>query len=247
MSREILTRPPIRADLRIPYGPDPSQFFDLWNPRPAPAASLAIMIHGGFWRSRFDLSHASHLCAALAQTGFAVASLEYRRVGETGGGWPVTFEDVVAGFHAASHRAPAAPPVVLGHSAGGHLALLLASEVAGIKGVVALAPVACLDLAYERNLGDGAVADFLGGSPLESPAIYAAADPSCHASAVPRLLVHGRHDDIVPLAISQAFVERRAGDSGRAKLVELPAAGHLDLIDPESTTWPSVLAGLRSF
>ena len=248
MSREILTRTPVSAARRVPYGSDPSQFFDVFEARPAYEGGLAIMIHGGFWRSSFDLLHASHLCAALARTGWNVANLEYRRAGETGGGWPATFEDVTSGYHAVRAAFPAsAPPVVLGHSAGGHLALRLACDGHALRGVAALAPVACLDLAFEMNLGDGAVAAFLGGTPEQRPSVYAAADPSRHPASVHRLLVHGGRDHTVPLAISEAFVERRKGDAGSAKLVKLPDANHLELIDPESTAWPSVLAAARGF
>jgi acetyl esterase/lipase len=86
MSRDITSLPPIAADERVTFGTDPSQFFDGWVPRDAPARGAAIMIHGGFWRARYDLTHASHLCVALAANGIAVVSLEYRRVGD-GGGW----------------------------------------------------------------------------------------------------------------------------------------------------------------
>ena len=127
------------------------------------------MIHGGFWRARYDLTHASHACAALARAGLAVASLEYRRVGDSGGGWPSTFEDVIDGFTAAcAHFDKSARVVLLGHSAGGDLALRLAGGSA-MRGVVALAPVACLDLAYELHLSNDAVAEFLGSGRSKRP------------------------------------------------------------------------------
>ncbi len=244
-----MSRPPIQCDHRVPYGPELSQCFEIWQPRPlGSAAGMVVMIHGGFWRSSFDLTHASHLCAALAKAGIMVANLEYRRTGETGGGWPITFQDVVQGFHAIRHHFDPAPkPVVLGHSAGGHLALRLASETDAIKGVVALAGVSCLDLAWEQNLGNGAVADFLGGTPETIPAVYETADPSKHSCEIRRTLLHGRADDTVPLAISEAFVERRVSDRGTVTLRELPDADHFDLIDPESPAWASVLSAVRSF
>ena len=246
MSREILSRPPIPAAHRIPYGPDASQFFDIFSSKPQ-TSGLAIMIHGGFWRSQFDLTHASHLCSALAAAGLTVASLEYRRVGSTGGGWPVTFQDVVAGFHAIRHHfAEATQPIVLGHSAGGHLALRLASETPAIKAVVALAAVSCLDLADEQNLGNGAVRDFLGGSLQQVPAIYHAADPSHRESAVPFIAIHGDHDDVVPHSFSSTYLARRRRDLPQNKLIELPYADHFDLIDPDSKAWPSVLEAVRS-
>jgi len=236
MPRDILSRPPIAATERVPYGKGACQFYDLFGVRGTGTTPLVIMIHGGFWRSTYDLSHASHLCAALAQTGIAVASLEYRRVGETGGGWPVTFDDVIAGFTAATKGAA---PVVMGHSAGGQLALLVTSRGLSIKGVVALAPVACLELGRDENLGAGAVKDFMGqGS-------YADADPVKHSSTVPRVLIHGTDDDVVPISNSRAYVEARHQDAGPVRLVEVTGADHFDLIDPTSRAWPIVLANVK--
>jgi acetyl esterase/lipase len=195
------------------------------------------MIHGGFWRPTYDLTHASHLCAALARTGISVASLEYRRAG-----WPATFKDVIAGFAAA---VKGIAPVVMGHSAGGHLALRLASEKLEIGGVVALAPVACVTLGYEENLGSGAVADFLGGKPDEIPDLYADADPVRHSSSVRRVLIHGTNDDVVPIANSRAYLEARREDPGGVRLAEVAGADHFDLIDPSSRAWAVVLANVK--
>src|SRR4051794_40004016 len=102
MARDITEIPPIQADGRIAYGKDGNQFFDVWRPKGNPARGAAVVIHGGFWRARYDLLHASHMSSALARGGVATASLEYRRVGNPGGGWPGTFEDIVAGFTAAA-------------------------------------------------------------------------------------------------------------------------------------------------
>ncbi len=238
MSREVMTRTPVSASRRIPYGPDPSQFFDLYEP-PAKPIGLAVNIHGGFWRSRFDLTHASHLCNALAKTGILAANLEYRRAGETGGGWPVTFQDIQSALQAVRKTFPTlGDPIVLGHSAGGHLALLLATKLSTLKGVIACGPVACLELAHHKNLGSGAVAEFMGGTPEQLPAQYAAADPVRHTSSVRRILVHGTQDDIVPLEISRAFLEARQTDKGMLTLLEIPGGDHFDPIDPQSAAWP---------
>ncbi len=105
----------------VPYGSDPSQFFEVWHPEQA-VAGFAVFIHGGFWRAKYDLSHANTFCAALAARSIVTANVEYRRVGQPGGAWPGTFEDVVAGVRAASEHLGRAP-VVVGHSAGGQLAL----------------------------------------------------------------------------------------------------------------------------
>jgi dipeptidyl aminopeptidase/acylaminoacyl peptidase len=239
MPRDITEVPPIPADERIAYGKDANQFFDVWRPGGKPMGA-AVVIHGGFWRAKYDLSHASHMCAAFARGGFATANLEYRRVGNPGGGWPGTFEDVVAGFKAAAKFLAAEKTIVIGHSAGGHLALRLASEALSVDGVVALAPLADLRVAYKLHLSKDAVVEFLGGIPEEIPAVYDNACPSQHASRVRRVLIHGVNDDIVPMQLSVNYVEARSREMERVSL--FPAgADHFALIDPESAAWPVVM------
>src|SRR3954469_3797173 len=127
----LLSAPSPPADLRIAYGPDPLHFGDLRVPTGGGPHPVALVVHGGFWRNRYDLEHIGHLCAALTAEGVATWSIEYRRLGDTGGGWPGTFADVAA---AAKYLRTLTPlydldlgrVVTMGHSAGGHLALWLA-------------------------------------------------------------------------------------------------------------------------
>lgn len=228
---------------RKSYGDDPNQFFELWRPK-GTHAGVAVMIHGGFWRAKYDLAHANPFCAALAATGIAIANLEYRRVGQTGGGWPGTFNDIAAGVLAASGSLGGAP-IIIGHSAGGHLALRLASEPVPMRAVVALAPVADLRLAQELNLSDGAVADFLGATQESMSRFYDEACPSRRGSSVRRILVHGTEDEVVPIAISRAFVAARSHDPVPPTLVEIPKATHMDLIDPENAAGAEVIDIVR--
>ena len=214
------------------YGSAPSQFFEVWHPEQA-VAGFAVFIHGGFWRAKYDLSHANAFCAALAARSIVTANVEYRRVGQPGGAWPGTFEDVVAGIRAASKHLGRAP-VVVGHSAGGQLALRLASEPVPLKAVVALAPVADLRLAYELNLSNGAVAEFLGGTLEAMPGRYDEACASSHAASARRFIVHGIKDEDVPIDITRAFMLARHNDPEPPSLLEIPDSGHMDLIDPES-------------
>jgi acetyl esterase/lipase len=244
MKRDLLSLPPVCADERIAYGTEPNQFLDLWQSQDEgkELRGAIVMIHGGFWRARYDLTHASHACAALARAGLAVASLEYRRVGDPGGGWPSTFEDVIDGFSAAcAHFDKSSRVVLLGHSAGGQLALRLADEKHAMRVMIALAPVACLDLAYKLHLSNDAVSEFLGGGQEQVPAVYEAACPSLHALKTPAVVVHGVLDETVPVSLSRCFLERRASDRGNLRLVEIAGAGHMDLVDPESAAWATVL------
>ena len=245
MSRDIISPPPVPANERIHYGEAPSQFFDLFLP-PHETRGAAVMIHGGFWRARYDLQHASHLCAALAREGISTASLEYRRVGEPGGGWPGTYEDILAGFDAARKKL-GDRIVVLGHSAGGQLALRLAAD-RNASGLVALAPVADLAQACQLNLSNGAVVEFLGGTPETVPSRYDDADPRYHASSVQRCLIHGEQDDIVPMSLSLSYLKARGTDKPDIALIKLKSADHFDLIDPESSpTWDLVLRTVKAF
>jgi acetyl esterase/lipase len=224
---------------RIAYGGDASQFFELWDPEHA-STGFAVFVHGGFWRTKYDLSHANRFCAALAELGIITANLEYRRVGQHGGGWPGTLEDVATAVKAASEKIRQAP-VLVGHSAGGHLVLRLACEALPLKAVVALAPVADLRLAYNLNLSSGAVREFLGGTPEEVPGRYDEACAGSHPSSVRRVIVHGTDDEDVPISVARAYIRVRRNDPEPPSLLELPKTGHMDLIDPESPACRTVM------
>jgi acetyl esterase/lipase len=135
-SREVLTRPAPPPDLTLAYGPHPDHVIDVRLPasRPAP---LIVMIHGGFWRAAYDRTHTGPLTSALAAAGYVVAIPEFRRTGQEGGGWPGTFDDVTAALEAVPDLlAPYSedPPVLLGHSAGGHLAVWAAAHLSPSTG-----------------------------------------------------------------------------------------------------------------
>lgn len=249
MGAEVLDRPAPRPDFTVRYGTHPDQIADVRVPPAgrAPTGPLVIFIHGGFWRAAYDRTHTGPLAADLAARGYPVATIEYRRVGQPGGGWPGTLDDVAA----AVERVPdlvserigvdAHRPVLAGHSAGGHLALWYASradvaERAQPRGVLALAPVADLALGYRLGLGNGAVAALLGGGPTDVPDRYASAQPGC--PPVPVVIVHGIEDDVVPVAVSRAYA------CEGMKLIELPGVEHYAVIDPCSPAWSTVVGAL---
>lgn len=240
--------------MTLRYGDHPEQVVDLRLPPAGRAGAyrggahpppLVVVIHGGFWRAEFDRAHTGPLAADLAARGLPVAQLEYRRTGQPGGGWPGTFADVAAGLMLlpalVAERCSVAdgPPLLVGHSAGGHLALWWAAR-APVRGVVALAPVTDLRQAYELDLDTGAVAALLGGGPEEVPHRYAYARPGLPDGA-PVTVVHGTADRQVPCGMSRQFAAATGVD-----LVELPGVEHFGLIDPESTAWPGVLRAVGS-
>jgi acetyl esterase/lipase len=200
---------------------------------PADAPLLVATIHGGFWRSRVDASSIAPLAEALAADGHRVWNLEYVRVGETGGGWPGTAEAAAAAVDALVAEAGGRPVAVLGHSAGGHLALW-ASRGRAVAGVLALSAVSDLPAAHRAGLGEGAIEEFIGAPPEEAADAYLEASPGARLPlGVPALLVHGDADARVPISQSRAYAEaaRAAGDE--VELIELGGVGHMEVIEPD--------------
>lgn len=219
---------------------------------PRSEATLVMLIHGGFWRTQYDRRGARPLASALAEAGFVVALPEYRRVGEQSaqGGWPVTGLDLVEAMkttrqHLARMRVQLSRTVVIGHSAGGQLALWLAGNDPGIDVAVGLAAVADLREAARLELGQSAVQEFLGGEPDVLSGVYDDADPvtilagsRCRADVV---LVHGELDEVVPIEISEGLARVRPS----VRLVRLSDMEHFGLIDPLGAAWPVVLTAAR--
>ena len=254
VTEDILNLPPPPADARIPYGPDRNQFLDLRMPvsrekkgKPFP---LVFNIHGGFWRSQYSLDHAGHLCAALTRKQLATANVEYRRVGNEGGAWPGTFADIRIAYHfliqnTQQHNFDAQNVLVMGHSAGGQLALCLAAHESGVKRVVSLAGVVDLNRAYQLHLSNDAVVAFLRGTPSDVPDHYREADPM--QLSIPnagQVLISGSADETVPPLFSRDYVaakqQRTQDKKENVQLIEIAGARHFDVIDPRSQAWKTI-------
>lgn len=235
-------RPPDRTEVT---GPLQTDVYDVWEPAPGRARGITVaLVHGGFWREQYDRTHANPLAEALARDGFHVANLEYPRIGMPGGGWPGTGTSVVArleSVHADTHLPDRV--VVVGHSAGGHLALWLASSdhVPWLTGVVALAPAADLGEVDRLGLGDDAARALLGGTPDEVPDAWVDADPARQHLTLPAVIVTGELDDIVPATVVDSYVaSREAGEPLRTAVAR--RADHFDVIDPTTGAYLLVLA-----
>jgi acetyl esterase/lipase len=252
-SRDVLTRRAEPPDVVLRYGDHADHLVDVWLPAqplagPAEAHPLLLLIHGGFWRQEWDRMHLRPLANALRQEGFAVAAMEYRRTGDSGG-WPMTFDDARAVVGSLPGRLESVAPgqmtpglTAIGHSAGGHLAMWAATHCAGAVATVGLAPVADLYDAYDRNLDDGAVRDLLGGSPDEHPDRYRAADViSSLPSSSPITVIHGDVDPYVPVEMSRDLAREGSG----VEYIELAGMEHFGLIDPRSAAYPVVLEAVR--
>lgn len=248
--REVLTRPARRPDAVLTYGSLREQLIDVHLPPRRfgsdERAPIVVLIHGGFWRHEHDRTHTRAMAEALSADGFVVMTPEFRRTGD-GGGFPETFDDVASAVAAvpeidtvAPDRADLGDVVLVGHSAGGHLAMWVSLQplLPAVRKVVALAPVADLVEGYRRELGDGAVEALMGGSPEECAEAYATASPAQQLPGpVPITVVHGDLDTRVPVEMSRELTG--------VEYVELPGAEHFGLIDPLSSTWSAVLATLR--
>jgi acetyl esterase/lipase len=234
-SAEIVTDPPPPpADARLAYGPEPLQFGDLRLPD-AEAPPLAVVIHGGYWKANYNLIHTGHMSRALTEEGIGTWNVEYRSIGDPGGGWPGTGEDIARAVEFILKLPVDHTRVVLvGHSAGGQLALW-AGKRAQLP-VVALAPVSDVRESAARNGPDGAASRFMAaehfaeGSPLELLPL-----------GVPQILIHGTADDGVPYAMSERYVEAAGGE---AELVTLEGSGHFEPIDPLARKWPQTLEAI---
>ncbi len=206
-----------------------------------PGGRVVVLIHGGFWKVEYDRRHTRPMARALAdEEGHVVATPEYRRV-RGGGGWPVTGEDVLLAVQRlpellASIAITPGPLVVTGHSAGGHLALWLATTGLPIERVVALAPVCDLKEAIRFGLGSNATQAFLDGADPDR------ADPKVlfqRRPAAEIVLVHGEDDVDVPVSLSRGLVAAHPW----VRLHEVPG-GHFEVIEPGSAAWPFVLEAI---
>lgn len=231
------------------YGADPEQVADLLVPATEGPHPVAVLLHGGFWRARFDRSLMAALAVDLADRGWATWNVEYRRVGN-GGGVPETLDDVRAAIAALADLGEPLRDrgvVIVGHSAGGQLGLCVADEPA-VSGVVSLAGVCDLASAFADALGEAATEAFMGGGPEDRPQAYALADPIRNVPAAARvLLVHGEADQRVPVAQSRRYARAAtAAGAEHCALIDLPGVDHFALIDPRSEAWATTAAHLET-
>lgn len=256
---ELLMLPSPEPTARLFYGSDPLQFGDVRLPVGRGPHPVVVVIHGGCWRSRYTVGHIGAFSDALTrEAGVATWTVEYRRVGDAGGGWPGTFLDVGAAVDHLRALVDTYPldldrVLVVGHSAGGQLALWLGARAklddASLRGraplpmagVVSLAGVDDLKRAVAEGVCDHMAAELVGGSPELVPERYALASPiELLPLGMPQHLVHGARDLIVPEAFghSYAAAARKAGDP--VTLTVIPEAGHFELIVPTTEAWKTV-------
>lgn len=251
----VLALPLKNQGVKLAYGDAALQFGLLSLPatKVSTKPPLVIFVHGGCWLNAYDIGHSKALSQALTEAGYAVWSLEYRRVGDEGGGWPGSFNDVMQGIHYAQaqferYGVDLSRIALMGHSAGGQLALLAGEKLAAeklagdkkaaqIQAVIGLAAITDMaSYAKGSNSCQSATAQFIGASPEQAPALYQQASPSLHGAHPKTLLLQGNADQIVPTT--------QATDSGMPyRLVE--KAGHFDWIHPQSAAYPQLILTLQ--
>ena len=234
---------------RSTYGADPSQFGDLYLPVGSPLATV-VVIHGGYWQEGFGLDQMVPMCRTLQDAGYAVWNVEYRRI-DGGGGWPMTFDDVAAGIdHLLTLDTIDATQVsVVGHSAGGQLAVWAASRsdtspggpsAVAVRRCISLAGVLDLSTASGTGLGGGAVDELMGGTPAEVPDHYEVGDPTLMVPAgCPVHCLHGADDTVVPAEQSTAYVAAAERAGAAASFRSVPG-DHSSIIDPAGDSWSTI-------
>ena len=255
-SSELASFPNPPADHVIAYGDDELQFGELRLPSGDGPFPVIVLIHGGCWLSQYDIAHIRKLAAALTAEGIATWTIEYRRVGDEGGGWPGTFDDIDAG---ADHLVSLAEQynldldcvVVAGHSAGGHLAIWLANRPSQWPAelepaaVLALAPAADLAYLHEQQVCGHVIDKLMDGSPEQYPQRYQAASGTQRLPLqIPQYLVIGKYDEYwAPVGRMYADQALKAGNT--PLVIDATESGHFEMIDPDSSTWPLVLGAAK--
>ena len=258
------TRPP---DLRISYGTDSSQYGELRVPTGQGPHPVVVLVHGGCFKAAYaQAGELGQLGDALKAKGIATWNIEYRRLGQPGSGWPGTYLDVAHAVDrlrtiASEHKLDLGRVVIVGHSAGGHLAMWAAARsrvpkgsalyVANplpVRGVVDLAgPV---DMTahireYEGLCRDSVITTLLGGTPRTVPERYRQASPMALLPlGVPQVIAIGTYEDFVPRDLVDAYASAaaKAGDS----VLFFPGAGHFEIASASQWTWPRIETAIRA-
>ena len=231
--RSVLSRAARGPDEELRYGDHADQVIDYWHAKEY--RPLVVFVHGGFWRPKYDRMHARPLGDALSDLGWPVLSLEYRR---EPGDPDVTATDVRTALEALPDLVDVhAGYVLMGHSAGGQLALWAAATLnpVRLRGLIALAPVADLLMADRMGLDGGAAQAFIGTGvrndldPVQLP-----------ASIAPVSLIHGTGDTVVPISVTESYFAAHP----TAHFIRAENCGHYELIDPLAEPFHDVTAEL---
>jgi acetyl esterase/lipase len=227
------------ADLTVPAGTPPDHGWP-----------VVILVHGGYWSADYTMSLENDVAADLVTRGFATWNIDYRSLGN-GGGYPTTFDDVAAACDhletlAGQHALDTTRTAIVGHSAGGTLALWAAARHKGITAAVTQAGVNDLRTAADQHLGAGAVTRLLGGTPQQVPDRYAQASPQERLPiGVPMLAICGSVDTTVPVSQTTNFAKAAEKQRDQIDVQVIPGETHFDCLSPKSGIWAATAAWLQ--
>jgi len=263
---ELRTLPTKPADKRISYGSHADQFGDLRIPSGPGPHPVVILVHGGCFKMG-SATYMGMIADALKSEGIASWNIEYRRV-MRGGGWPTTYLDVGRGVDhlraiAVEHNLDLDRAILVGHSAGGHLALwasarsripagsdLYVTNPLKVRGVVDLAGPVDMTAnitGYETLCRDTVITALMGGTPAAVPERYAQASPiKLLPLGIPQVIVMGTYEDFVPRPIAEAYVRAATQARDPARLIVIPEMGHFEITTANEPSWSIVRSAIRS-
>lgn len=226
--RSVFEKPEPQPDFVGKYGELADHVFDVFRG----GSQTLVLIHGGYWRPEYDRKHLRNFAQAFSKLGYTVISLEYRRIP---GDPDAMVSDIKSGIEHIAQKY--GPVIVIGHSAGGHLALWAAENVSGIKKIIALAPVGDLASVDQRRLDNDAAREFLGRPASERADL----DPmTLSLMGIPTTIIHGALDIWVPIDLAHNYIQRKRIQGENVRFIELPTIGHFELIDCDSSVWPVI-------
>ncbi len=239
---------------KIAYGADAKEFGDLRLPSQATFGAgpypVAVVVHGGCWTSGVgDKTSSASLADALTKRGIATWNIEYRALGDSGGGYPGTFQDWSAATNyvrtlAATYPLDLSRVAIVGHSAGGHAALWLTARgrISAGKDLYTpnpLAIVATVDLdgPGELRAGTGysgicgnAADQLMGGTPDQVPDRFAQASPSeLLPLGVPQYIVSAT---FIPLAAANRYRDMAMAKGDTVTIIDQSHSGHFEMVTP---------------
>lgn len=251
----------------VAYGAAPSQFAELFVPAGAGPFPLAVIIHGGCWTKEFGgITQMRNMAGNLAAQGIAVWNVEYRRYDEEGGGYPGMYHDVATAMDqlralAPQHQLDLSRVVLIGHSAGGHLAQwagararlprsspLYVAEPLSVPVVISLGGLADLrnEQALIKSSCDRDMAQLAGVASAARPDIFSDTSPAeLLPAGVRTVLIHGEHDTIAPLRVGQDYARRAQAAGDAAEVLLLPGGSHYDEVAASSPSWPLIEAQIH--
>ena len=266
--QDVNKLPAAPADHRIRYGSDSLQFADLRLPKGKAPFPVAVVIHGGCWMKFADLQNTAPMSDALRHAGLATWNIEYRRVDNPGGGWPGTFHDVAAAVDylktiAKKYKLDLNQVIVIGHSAGGHLALWVAArhrlpknsplfveQPLQVRGAISLGGPGNLQSflpVQEEVCGDVPITKLVGGLPNAVAQRYRDASPAeLLPLGIEQILITGTKDMFVPPKYGREYGAAAQKSGDRIELIEIENAAHFEVIAPNSTAWPIVIRAALS-